>query len=360
MRIAGKVWTRRELERRAGSVAQLGGARWCELAEGRGRGMRSVEVDAGSGLAFSVLPDRGMDIGRASWRGIPLVFFDGAAEAHPSYYDPAGSEWLRGFPGGLVTTCGLSYFGAPGRDGPEDLGLHGRVANIPAVKVADLSGWDADEYVVRVRGTVEEGVLFGSRLRLVRTITVTLGGAVLHVEDEVENVGLVPAPFVILYHINPGFPLLDASTRLTVGARSCTSYDEHSEAGFAERFGFGEPKEDWREQNYLHAAAPDPSGMAHAVLANPLLGNGVALTISFSAATLPWLSEWKNLSPRDYVVGLEPCNAPIRTRAELRRRGELPVLAPGESRRMALEIGVIEGRDAIDRKVREVEALRQG
>ncbi len=359
MKIAGKVWTRRELERRAGSVAQLGGARWCELADGRGRGMRSIEVDAGSGLAFSVLPDRGMDIGRASWRGIPLVFFDGSAEAHPAYYDPAGSEWLRGFAGGLVTTCGLSYFGAPGRDGPDELGLHGRIANVPAVRVADLSGWEGDEFVVRVRGTVEEGVLSGSRLRLVRTVSITLGGAVLHVEDEVENVGLVPAPFVILYHVNPGFPLLDASTRLTVGARSCTSYDEHSEAGFAERFAFGEPREGWKEQNYLHRVAADASGTAHAVLANPLLGDGVALTVSFSAGTLPWLSEWKNLAPRDYVIGLEPCNAPIRNRAELRRRRELPELQPGETRRMTLDIGAMDGRDAIEQRVKEIARLNE-
>jgi hypothetical protein len=30
------------------------------------------------------------------------------------------------FFGGLLTTCGLTYFGDPGRDGDEELGLHGR------------------------------------------------------------------------------------------------------------------------------------------------------------------------------------------------------------------------------------------
>jgi hypothetical protein len=301
-----------------------------------------------------------MDMGRASWRGIPLVFFDGAAEAHPASFDPAGSEWLRGFSGGLVTTCGLSYFGAPGRDGMEDLGLHGRIANTPAMHVADLSGWEGDDYVVRVRGTLEEGVIFGGRLRMVRTISIPLGESVVHVEDVVENVGFVPAPFVILYHINPGFPLLDASSVLTLGARSCTSYDEHSEAGFAHRFAFVAPQEGWKEQNYLHLMNADSSGMAHALLANPILGDGLALTISFPTETLPWLSEWKNLAPRDYVIGLEPCNAPIRNRAELRRRGELPELQPGETRRMSLDIGVLEGSEAIERRAREIASLSEG
>jgi hypothetical protein len=358
MKIAGKTWSRLEIERRAGSVAQLGGTRWCELADGRGRGMRTIEVDADSGLAFSVLPDRGMDIGRASWRGIPLVFFDGAAEAHPAFFDPAGSEWLRGFSGGMVTTCGLSSFGAPGRDGPEDLGLHGRIANTPAVRVADLSGWEGDEYVVRLRGTLEEGVMFGARLRMVRTISVTLGGNVIHLEDEAENVGPVAAPFVILYHINPGFPLLDASSVLALGARSCTSYDEHSEAGFAQRFAFEAPRDGWKEQNYLHLMTADAEGAAHVMLWNPLLGDGMALTISFLTSTLPWLSEWKNLAPRDYVIGLEPCNAPIRNRAELRRRGELPELQPGETRRMSLDIGILEGREAIEGKRRQIALLQ--
>jgi hypothetical protein len=80
------------------------------------------------------------------------------------------------------------------------------------------------------------------------------------------------------------------------------------------------------------------------------------LTLSFPNATLPWLSEWKHLAPRDYLIGLEPCNAPIRTRAELRRRGELPELQPGETRRMSLDLGVLEGREAIERRVREIAA----
>ena len=204
--------------------------------------MRTIEVDAGSGLTFSVLPDRGMDIGRASCRGIPLVFFDAAAEAHPAFFDPAGSEWLRGFSGGPVTTCGLSSFGAPGRDGTEDLGLHGRVANTPAMRVADLSGWEGDDYVLRLRGTVEEGVVFGGRLRMVRTISAALGESAVRVEDEVENVGFLPSPFVILYHINPGFPLLDSSSVLALGATSCTPCDAHSEAGFGQRFAFEVPR----------------------------------------------------------------------------------------------------------------------
>jgi hypothetical protein len=357
MKLGGRTWSRQELEARVGSVAQLGGARWCELLEGRGRGMRTIEVDAASGLSFSILPDRGMGIGRASWRGIPLAFFDAAAEAHPAFFDPAGVEWIRGFYAGLLTTCGLGNLGSPGPDGAEDLGQHGRIAHAPAAGLADLSGWEGDDFVTRIRGTLEEGVLFGDRLRLVRTISVRLGESSLRIEDEVTNVGYGAAPFVILYHVNPGFPLLDEGTALTLAARSCAPYDEHSREGFSERFSFGPPREGWREQNFLHTVAADSTGAAHAILTNARCGGGIALTLSFSAQSLPYLSEWKSLAPRDYVVGLEPCNAPVRNRAELRRRGELPILAPGESRRTWLEIGVMEGSSAIEQRVREIGAL---
>jgi hypothetical protein len=42
----------------------------------------------------------------------------------------------------------------------------------------------------------------------------------------------------------------------------------------------------------------------------------------------------------DYVCGLEPSNAPLRSRADLRERGELPMLIAGESREFDLEFGV--------------------
>jgi len=357
MTLGGRRWTRAELEARTGSLAQVGGARWCELVEGRGRGMRTVEVDTASGLTFSILPDRGMGIGRAAWRGLSLAFFDAAAEAHPAFFSPRGPEWLRGFYAGLLTTCGLQTLGGPGVDAGEELGQHGRIAHTPASAVADLSGWEGDEYVVRIRGTMEEGVLFGSRLRLVRTISARLGGSTLRIDDEVTNTGTSPAPFVILYHFNPGFPLLDEQATLRVAARSCAPYNEHSRAGFAERFRFGPPQEGWKEQNFLHTVSPDGNGAAHALLENPHCGTGIALTLSFSAQTLPYLSEWKSLAARDYVIGLEPCNAPVMNRAELRGRGALPFLNPGETRRLWVEIGISDDPAGIRRTTEMIASL---
>ena len=50
----------------------------------------------------------------------------------------------------------------------------------------------------------------------------------------------------------------------------------------------------------------------------------------------------------DYVLGIEPGTARIVDRPQLRAAGELPEIAPGETRRFDLEVGVLEGRAECD------------
>jgi hypothetical protein len=297
-----------------------------------------------------------MDISLASYRGINLSFLSAAGEAHPAFYDASGSEWLRTFFAGLLTTCGLTHVGPPGPDGDAMLGLHGRIAHAPARQVRDLSAWEGDEYVMRLQGTVEECALFGDKMRLERTISARVGGRCLEIEDTVTNFGFRPAPFVIVYHINPGFPLLDEAAELALSASACEPYQEAMRPGMADRFRFSAPQTAYVEQDFLHTMAAGTDGRASAALLNPCLAGGLGLSIRFSPDTLPFLSEWKRLWPGEYVIGLEPCNVRIASRAELRKAGGLPMLQPGESRRMRVEIGVLEGVPELDAFRRSVAA----
>ena len=70
----GRHWTQTALLQRVGDISQLGGARVVTLSEGPESGVQVAEVRTGSGLAFSVLPSRGMDIGFADFRGMPLCW----------------------------------------------------------------------------------------------------------------------------------------------------------------------------------------------------------------------------------------------------------------------------------------------
>jgi hypothetical protein len=348
VRIGNREMSRREVERRIGDMGQLGGIRSFELVEGRARGVRCLEVDTGAGLRFTVVADRGLDVSDFSWKGTNLVYHAPGAMAHPAFYDPAGLEWLRVFFAGLFTTCGLTYFGSPGRDGGEDLGLHGRYSALPALRVNDLSRWEGDEYILSISGVVEECALFGDKLRLTRSISTSIGARSFRLHDRVENFGARPSPFTILYHVNPGFPLLDADSELLMSSASVEPYNAHSKDLLADVLKVTPPDPSWKEVNYLHDMAADGKGYARAALVNRNLYGGLGLSISFRTESLPYLSEWKMLNEGDYVVGMEPVNTKIANRAELRAAGRLPMLAPGEAREMDLEFGVLDGKAEID------------
>jgi hypothetical protein len=321
--------------------------------------VRAAEFDTGSGLSFTVLPDRGMDVAEFTYRGISLVYLTPSGIAHPSYYDPAGFEWLRTFFGGLLTTCGLTYFGDPVRDGQEELGLHGRYAGLPAVRVCDLSRWDGDEYVLEITGVVEECSLFGDKLRLTRSLSTALGQKSLRIRDKVENFGSRSSPFTILYHVNAGFPLLSESSELLASSKAVEPYDERAAAESASVASFRAPSAGTAGLDYLHTMAADENGWTRVALVNRDLLGGLGLAISFHTASLPYLNEWKNLSEVDYVVGIEPVNTKIVGRPILRESGRLPLLEPGEARQMDLEIGVLEGGEQISRFAAEVERIRR-
>ena len=112
----GKSFTRAELTERGGDMRQFAGVRLGELGDGFERGVRTVDFRTGSGFDFTVLADRGLDIGAANFNGAALAWQSPTPYAHPAFYEPDGLGWLRGFGGGLMTTCGLTYFGAPNVD----------------------------------------------------------------------------------------------------------------------------------------------------------------------------------------------------------------------------------------------------
>jgi hypothetical protein len=110
----GRERTREALLARIGDLSQVAGVQVVEYADGNARGVRAAQVRTGGGLEFAVLLDRGMDIGPASYRGMPLAWISPAGFAHPAHFEPEGLGWLRTFGGGLLTGCGLTYLGAPG------------------------------------------------------------------------------------------------------------------------------------------------------------------------------------------------------------------------------------------------------
>jgi hypothetical protein len=347
MNIFNRQYARSDLLRRIGNINQIGGTRHYELTEGSTRGVRVIDADTGSGFNFSVIPDRGMDISQASYKGINLVYQTPNGEVNPAFYDAKGSEWLRVFFAGLVTTCGLTYFGPPGIDEGITLGLHGRHSSIPAKKVCDLSRWEFDEYVIEITGSIEDSILFGDKLNMRRSIKTNIGAKSVKIHDIIENCGPMPSPLTILYHINAGFPLIDEGSRLISSSREVDPYDASTGSQTAQDDDFTGPIAGFTEQNYLHKMAGDEEGYAYAAVINRQLMGGIGLFVRFKTDTLPYLSEWKMMGEGDYVLGIEPCNVRCENRGLLREKGMLPFLQPREQRETELEIGVLDGLDEI-------------
>ena len=105
----------------------------------------------------------------------------------------------------------------------------------------------------------------------------------------------------------------------------------------------------------------DKEGFGYAALVNRKLNNGegLGLYIKFGVKNLPYLSEWKMLAEKDYVVGLEPANVNCKNRADLRKEGSLPFLKAGEKKDMFVEIGILEGKAEINNFEKKIRRIRQ-
>jgi hypothetical protein len=334
----GRRWTRKQLLERVGDPSQLATVRPCTLTEGASKGVSAVEFATGSGLRFTVVPDRGMDISAADHNGRSLCWRSPTGEVAPQFYQPEGIEWLRGFFGGLLTTCGLTYFGAPCEDQGQSLGLHGRVSNLPAREVHVQTGWDGDEYLIGLTGRVVEASVFGPCLSLSRSIFTFLGQDRLFLHDEVTNIGHEPAPHMILYHVNVGFPALDANSKLLIPSRKAIPRDPTAAKGGKDFGKSSAPAAKFAEQVFYHELAEE-RGSTMAGVVNPDIGFG--MYVGFNTKQFPCFVQWRMLGKGTYVVGLEPGTNRAGGRAEERAAGRLITLAPGQSAVYDLEFGAL-------------------
>ncbi len=339
----GKEFSRDELKRFLGHMSQLAGVRPVELADGAERGVRAFEFWTGTGLEFTVLADRGLDVGATRFRGVPLAWRSPVGDAHPAFYEPQGTGWLRTFFGGLLVTCGLDNVGSPGRDGDEDLGLHGRFSHLPSRNLSWGAEWQGDDYVLWVDGEIRQWRMFGENLLLQRRVSTTLGSSEIRVHDRVTNEGSRRTPLMILYHVNLGWPLLSPESRIEARVKSVQPRDERAEEGLASWNRFAEPLPGFREQVYYLDLEPGKGGQAEVALENPELEGGLAFVVRYRLEQLPRFILWKMLGSKEYVVGFEPANCLVEGRAAERARGTLRELEPGESVDFELLLSVVAG-----------------
>jgi galactose mutarotase-like enzyme len=339
MNLFGNPLTRGELRRRVGRLEQVAGITPLVFDDGPARGTRALRFRTGGGLAFEVLPDRGMDLGGAEYRGVPLAWLSHTGVVAPSFHEPEDEGWLRSFGGGLLVTCGLQNVGRPSERDGEPLGLHGRVSNTPASNVSREERWDEEGCVLLARGEVRESRVFGPNLALRRTVSARLGESRLRVEDEVENEGFRPEPLMLLYHINLGWPLLVEGARLAGPGRQGDTpepRDEAAAAGLQTWDRFDAPTPGIAERVFYHRPAAGADGWAEARLENP--GLRLALSVRFRPEELPEFAQWTMTGEGTYVLALEPATCRVGGYQAEEEAGRVIWLEPGEVRRYRVEI----------------------
>lgn len=290
-------------------------------------GERVLVVRTAGGLSLDVLPDRGLDLGSAWWAGVPMAW------RSPNPVDPGpGSDWESRFLGGLLATCGPDNIGAP-REGSGQHGTH------HLSHAHDVRWWRErveEALVVHVTGTVAHTSLAGPRIVVERHITLATDSPWVTVDDVVRNVGEQPAGAPLLYHVNLGAPLLAPGSELVVRAGSTITREPLPPGRGA--LEIGEPGVAAVPVVAEHRDLAERDGRAEAVLEGT--GAGVEVVVQWTVDTLPRLCTWAWPAVGAWVLGVEPTNAPLFGAERESAWAGAPVLAPGESWRTGVRIGV--------------------
>jgi hypothetical protein len=328
------------LRAHCGSPDQLARARMSTLTEGDGRGNRIIDVNNGSGLSFTVAPDRGMDIVEAAFQGMPLAFCAPAGHVNPNRASSRGMDWLRFWAGGLLTTCGLRHVGPPEDDTDNPLdshrGLHGRLSAQSAEDVGISRQWRGNRYELALSGTMREAMMFNENLRLERKLSTALGDNTIYIEDRVRNLGCTAEYVQMLYHCNFGYPVVAPGTVLETVDHELKPRDAVSAVGLEQWQCMGDIRPGAVEQCFLHHIPPTADGWAEVKLISPEAG--MRVTLAYDTSTLPNLMQWKLEDAGRYVLGLEPTNTTVSGRNADIAAGIAPELLPGESMTFRLRL----------------------
>lgn len=329
--------SKNEIYKYTGDVSQVFYARKFRFAGGKADGMLAVDINNGAGLQFTVLADRAMDIADLSYKGINFSYITKAGYAHPAYFDGRGDGFKKTFTGGFLTTCGMTQAGAPCESDGEELGLHGHLSSLPAEDFCCEVDMDKDVPEIVLKGKMRYAYLFGYNLWLTREIRVRYGENRIYIKDIAENRDGNPAPYMMLYHFNMGYSLLDENAVFQTSAQFLRSRDDEARKGESKRAEFQKPELNFKEQVFYYKSAAAENGKCFSGLYNEKLKTGLKIWID--PAQLPNVVQWKNPGYSDYVMGIEPANCFPEGREKQKEYG-LEHIPPYESRRQDLEIEV--------------------
>jgi len=356
----GKTLSRRQVAERSGMLSQFAGVRLMTLGDGVERGIRMLEFRTGSGLRFTALVDRALDIADCDFKGQAIGWHSPSGFRHPGLHDyegESGLAWARSF-SGLLVTCGLDHilgreevpaenYNYPGKKTVTH-SLHGRVGTIPARLTGYGERWDGDRCVLWAEGIIQQAAVFGEDLHLIRRIEADVGGNEIRLADRVVNHGFNRTPHMYFYHVNVSHPLLDAGSRYLAPIRDVVWAGHTGERYEAQKVGYRTapaPQLGFSEQVWQHEMGADDKGQVPVAVVNDRLGLGFEVVTRKDQ--LPCAYQWQNFQAGQYALGIEPSTHHVLGDLAARDRGEMIWLEHGEARAYDAVFRVLDGAGEI-------------
>ena len=367
----GKVRSRRDIAASAGSLSQFAGVRLMTLGDGVERGIRLLEFRTGTGLRFTVLVDRALDIADCEYRGMAIGWHSPAGFKHPGlaeYEGEGGLAWLRSF-SGLMVTCGLDHilfmYDEPAGHyvyGPRKTvshSIHGRIGTLPA----RLTGYGETlarrrlHAVVRRRGQPGHGVRRGpaarsaaSRRRSGRTRS-----ACTTVSSIAASTGRRTCTATTSMS---AIPVIAEGSRYLAPIRDVV-WAAHAGADYRkQKVGYRTlpaPQMNFHEQVWQHELAADCRGEVPVAVVND--GLGIGFEVVTRKDQFPCMFEWQNLQAGQYALGIEPSTNHVLGHKAAGERGELIWLEHGDERSYDTTFRVLADRDDIASAEKRIAAL---
>lgn len=262
---------------------QIASLRRYTLSEGAEKGLEVLDCDNGN-LRFLLNVTKACDMMQMYHKGQNMTFV--SKNGFMKRELPFGKR----FEGGMLYTCGLDSAGE--REGFDE---HGSLHNTPA----QILRAECSEEGIVVEAILRDTEVCGKNLVFRRKITSAIGSDRITVVDRLTNENYREENYCLLYHVNIGYPMMDAGAEIMGEVTDIQPRTEWAGKQMATAYQIEEPIPGYEETcYYLKLKKPEVS------MVNKTLGK--KFTVSYSGDTLPLFLEWKSIASGDYAVGLEP------------------------------------------------------
>ena len=245
-------------------------------------GKRCVLVQNGE-LEVLFNKDNALDIVWVKYKGVNISFLS------KNGLNDGARDFVGNFEGGFLYTCGMDNISACVEGKPVHGSLHYK-------KCDNVCAYVDGENVV-VHGEVRESALFGKNLCLKRWYVIKENA--LFIDDTIKNLAYADADYVLLYHINYGYPFLDECLQMEIPATKSEPLTDVAAMNKADMFRITAPIDGGDEHVYYHTLR---EGKIR--LTNP--ERRIFVQMEYDVQDFPVTLEWKSMISGDYALGIEP------------------------------------------------------